>query len=141
MAAFNGNNPYLTINGHDVGGIWRNFELSESTDTEDTTAGAGVTHVNRAPKLQSNTAKATVVYDASTAVADLTALYHDGDTVAVVWGIEGNTNGKPKHDQDWVVTGIKVSQAHDKAAVVLELDFESDGAPRSNMYAGDVWAA
>lgn len=150
MAALNGNDAYLSINGRVVGAvsgaaanIFRKFEMDLATGDEDVSAGSGIDWEEHADKLSRINGKVTVVYDVSSVVTDIdtiTATLGRGSVIPIVYGPEGNTAGKPKHDQDFLVTAISgPSVGHDKPAVLFEMTVVSSGAPRSNIYAGDTW--
>lgn len=150
MAALNGNNAYLSINGRVVGAasgaaanIFRKCALDIKAGDEDVSAGAGIEWEEHAAKLNVINCKITVVYAEDTVVTDIDTILNSlgrGAVVAVVWGPEGNTAGNPKHDQDFLITAISgPEQGHDKPAMMFEITGISSGAPRSNLYAGDTW--
>ena len=67
-------------------------------------------------------------------------MFSENDIIAVVYGPEGNTAGKPKHDQDFKINSINgPTTGHDKPAVMLEYEVVSTGVPRSNFYEGDTF--
>lgn len=140
MPEFNGNDIYLTINSVDVTARWRSIEMSMSIGDEDVSAGAGVEWEKHASKLKNVSATVTLVYDDTNAASDLFNLVVAGDVVAVVYGPEGNTAGKPKHDQDFKINSISgPSMNHDKTLVTLAWEMISSNAPRSNIYEGDTF--
>jgi hypothetical protein len=140
MAEYSGNDVYLSINGKNVGGLWRGFEMTFNSGTEDTSAGAGIDWEKAAAKLQHITAVGTIVYDDVTAAADFTALWEDDMIVRVIYGPEGDVSGKPKHEQDFKIESIPgPATGHDKPLVTLEFRMRSTGVPQSNIYAGDTF--
>lgn len=142
MPELNGNDVYISINGRDVGGIWRGFEMNLSIGDEDVSAGAGIDWEKHAAKLKVVGATATLVYNTDSVVADIAAIIGatEGHVVPVVYGPENNTAGKPKHDQDFLITGISgPSTAHEKSLVMFEIELNSSGEPRSNLYDGDTF--
>lgn len=152
MPAYNGNNAYLSINGHVVGAatgadanIYRSFEMDVTTGDEDVSAGAGITWEAHADKLSVINGKAMIVYDPTTVVTDIDSVLNSlgrGSVVEIIWGPEGNGSGKPKHQQDFLITQVKGPTVnHDKTAVVFEITCKSTEAPTSNFYAGDTFAA
>lgn len=140
MPEYNGNNVYLTINGVDVRARWRACEMTLNIGDEDVSAGANVAWEKHASKLKNIGATITLVYDDTTAAADIAALYTANDIVAVVYGPEGNVAGKPKHDQDFKINSIGgPTTNHDKTLVTLQYELISTGEPRSNLYEGDTF--
>lgn len=151
MAALNGNNAYLSINGYVVGAvsgadsnIYRSCEFTLNTGDEDVTAGSGVEWEEHASKLSRINMTATIVYDAGSVTDDLTGVLNDlgrGSVVRIIYGPEGNGTGKPKHEQDFLITQITgPAVGYDKPAVTFQLTGASSGAPVSNIYDGDTWA-
>jgi hypothetical protein len=140
MPEFNGNNVHLTINAVDVGARWRSMEMTLNIGDENVSAGAGVEWEKHASKLKNIGATVTLVYDDSAAATDMAALVTANDIVAVVYGPENNTVGKPKHDQDFKINSVAGPSAnHDKTLVTLTYTMISTDEPRSNIYAGDTF--
>ena len=134
MAEYNSNDIYLTINGVSVTARWRSFDLSLSVS-----AGTGEWE-KHAAKLMSAKAKASLVYDDTAAATDQAALWTTTQKVAVVYGPEGNTAGKPCHSQTFLITGITgPTTGHDKPLVMWEFDMVGSGTPTKNIYAGDTF--
>ncbi|GIL09274.1 MAG: hypothetical protein BroJett033_7850 [Chloroflexota bacterium] len=140
MPEYNGNDIYLRMNGADVGARWRSFDLKLNSDEEDLSAGAGIDWKKRGAKLQDTSGTITLIYDDAAAAAQFAALWQANQVIAIVYGPEGNTAGKPCHDQDYFIGGISgPSTGHDKPAVLLEFSVSSTGVPRKNLYAGDTF--
>jgi hypothetical protein len=143
MATLQGNDQYISVNSSVVTTTYRSFSMELATDQEDTSAGTGIEWASRGAKLSTITATLTIVHDTGTVSSTLDTILNSvgrGDVVPVVFGPEGNTAGQPKHDQDFLVTGITGPETgHDKPLVTYEISMESSGAPRSNMYDGDTW--
>jgi len=150
MAALNGNNEYVSINGRVVGAasgadanIYRKVEMDLATGDEDVSGGSGINWEEHADKLSKINFKVTIIYNPTTVSADIDAITNSlgrGTVVALVRGPEGNATGKPKHDQDVLITAISgPGTGHDKPAVLFEITGISSGAPRSNLYAGDTF--
>lgn len=140
MAEYNGNDIHLTVDATDVGAIWRGFDMTLNIGDENVSAGANIEWEKHAGKLKNISATMTLVYDDSTAAANLTALYGTNDVIVVVYGPEGNTAGKPCHTQSFKINSISgPSTSHDKALVVLEYSLISTGVPTKNIYAGDTF--
>lgn len=140
MAAYNGNNVYLRMNSVNTQARWRSFDMNISLGDEDVSAGSGVNWESHASKLRNITAKVMLVYDDATAAADFAALVTANDIIAVEYGPEGNTAGKPRHLQSFKINGINgPTTNHDKTLVTLEYDMISTGTPTANIYAGDTF--
>lgn len=141
MAATNTNNTYLSINGFEVGGIYRSATFSRAVGEEDTTAGSGTNWSSSAPKLENLTGTITVICDSVAAATHIQSMLPASNIGPVVYGPMGNTSGQLRHDQDFLITGVNGPSTNvDKTLVVLEISVKSVGAPRANMYAGDTWA-
>jgi len=139
MAAFNGNNVYLTINGISMCPFFAEMELEKSVDSEDVTAGCGVTDMQRAPKLRDRSGSLTIVYDADRIHEYISKLGED--RAFVVYGPEGNVTGKLKHAQEFIIEKVGgPGQSSDKKKVVFKLSLKQAEAPQSDMYAGAVFA-
>lgn len=140
MAEFNGNDVYLRFNGVDVEARWRTMEISRSVGDEDVSAGAGVEYEKHAAKLKSATAKISLIYDDTQAATDIAALHTTSSVVAVVYGPEGNTAGKPCDSRNWLITGISgPSTGHDKPLVMLEFDLVATGTPTKDIHKGETF--
>lgn len=140
MPEYNGNNIYLMMGGHDVKARWRSFTPKLNIGDEDVSAGANIAWEKHASKLKNVGATVTLVYDDTDAAGDIADLFTANDIIAVVYGPESNTSGKPKHDQDFKINSINgPTTNHDKTLVTLEYDLISTGEPRSNIYEGDTF--
>lgn len=140
MAAYSGNDIYLTMNGVDVTALWRSIEITRNTDEEDTSSGAGTDWKKRAAKLMSLEATVTLVYDDQTAASDQAALFQTDQIIALDYGPEGNTAGKPRHTCDFFISSISGPTTNvDKTLVVIEYSLVSTGEPTNNFYAGDTF--
>lgn len=138
MAEYNGNNIYLDIDGTPIHSYFINVTLSPSVATVDVTRGAGATHIARAPGLKDTTASVQIGYDDSNAGTIMT-LFKMGQTIKLTYGPEGNTSGKPKHVQDFLITSAPHTISVSKDAVVWDVAMDAAGAPTTDMYAGGVW--
>lgn len=140
MPEYNGNNIYLTMNAVDVKARWRSFDMKLSIGDEDVSAGANVAWEKHASKLRNIGGTITLVYDDTAAAADMAALFTANDIIAVVYGPESNTAGKPCHNQNFKINGINgPTTNHDKTLVTLQYDLISTGVPTKNIYAGDTF--
>lgn len=138
MAEYNGNNVYLDIDGTEIHSYFINVTLSPSVATVDVTRGAGATHIARAAGLKDTSASIQIGYDDSNASTIMT-LFGMGKAVTLTYGPEGNTAGKPKHVQSFIVTGAPHTVSVTKDAVVWDISLEAAAAPTTDMYAGGVW--
>jgi hypothetical protein len=140
MPEYNGNDIYLRMNAIDVEARWRSFEMSLNTDEEDLSAGAGIDWKKRGAKLHDVQGTIRLIYDDTQAAQDFANLWEDNQVVAVVYGPEGNTAGKPQHAQSFFISSVSgPTTNHDKTAVVLEFSVRSTGVPTKNIYEGDTF--
>ena len=138
MPEFADNGAYLTVNGRDVGPIFRAASITASNSVQDTTAGAGVSDMKRQPGLGSHDISMTLAYNTDRVATDITNL-KTGVIVRIVWGPEGNAAGKPKHEQDFIFASNVRAQSVEKTPVVFELSGSSALAPISDMDDGDTF--
>lgn len=139
MAAFNGNNAYVNINGYDVCPVFAKMELSKGVESEDLTAGCGQTDVQRGTKLRDRTGKLTVVYDTGRVHEYIAKIGED--EAFIIYGPEGAISGKPRHAQKFIITKVDgPKQNVEKTKVVFDLDIEQADAPQDDLYAGATFA-
>jgi hypothetical protein len=142
MPEYNGNAVHINVNSTNVAALWKGFEIKESIDKEDTSAGADSEYKKNASKLKERTGKLTLAYHTSSAPTDISALYglSADHIIPIVYGPEGNAAGKPKDDCDWLITAINGPTTKvDKPAVLWEIDVVSAAAPRTNIYNGGTF--
>jgi len=139
MAKLNGNNVYLTIDGVDVKAYWKSVSLNPTADTTDVTAGANTTHKQYEAGLIDTDMSATLAYDDVNQASYIQRLAV-GQKVLIVYGPEGATSGKPKHEQYFIVTSAATEQTVMKDAVVFDMSFRGADAPVVDMYDGGVWS-
>lgn len=137
MATYNGNGAYLSIDGTQVDAYYKEITLSPSMETVDSTAGSGTAHRTRGEGLKDTTATMTLVYDVAVA-ATILPLVEVG-THAIVYGPEGNANGKPKHAQSFIITSVPHTVSVEKSVVLFECSMEAAAAPTVDMHSGGVW--
>jgi len=135
MAKYNGNGYYLSIGGVDVSAYVVDVNLTPSITSVDVTAGTGTAHMQRAEGLYDHTITITIAAVTEAEYAD-TLLK---GTQAVIYGLEGNAAGKPKHSQSFILTPVH-STAVTKDFVTHSLSGEATAAPSDDMFAGGVWA-
>lgn len=140
MAEYNGNAICLRMNAINVESLWKNMEISQSIGDEDVTAGAGAVWEEHAGKLRGASAKITLAYNDTQAATDMAALYTANSVIAVVYGPEGSTVGKPCDSRSWLVTGVSGPSTNvEKSMVVLEFDLVATGTPTKNIFAGETF--
>lgn len=140
FATLNNNNIYLTFNAQDVKARWRSFKPSLKIGDEDISAGANVAWEQHAGKLMVVNAKLQLVYDDAAAAANMAALWVATAVVAIVFGPEGNTAGKPCLSCNFKLNGIDgPSPEYSKSLVVFDYDLVSTGVPTKNLWAGDTF--
>lgn len=138
MATYSGNNDFLSIDGVDLSAFWRECEITQSVESADVTGGSGVNHMLRNVGLADHKIKITLMYDIELAqmILPLTKVGKH----AVVYGKEGSTTGKPKHDQVFVFTEVTTKGSYKKdEAIVLEISGEGAAAPISDMFNGGMF--
>ena len=152
MAVLNGNEAYLSVNsvvvadpGDATEKVFRMFRMSLSTGDENVTAGAGTNWEDHAGKLNVINGTITIVYNTSRVTADLAAISDqtaEGMLIPIIWGPERDVAGKPKHEQNFLVTQINGPEINaEKPLVTFEMTVVSSGEPTSNLYDGDTWSA
>lgn len=150
MSSYNDNNAYLSINGRVLGAasgadsnIFITGTTKVTTGDEETTKGSGVDWEDHDPKLAVIDGTWEIGYETTTVSTDLTSILNSlgrGDVVEIIWGPEGNTGGQPKHQQDFLITGVDGPKIDvKKARAMFSISGKSKGTPTSNMYAGDTW--
>lgn len=134
MATYNGNNAFLSIDGVDVSGFWTAFTLSPSVESVDVTAGSATAHRERAEGLADTSCSGTIVYDAASVSTYIQKVKPGSHTI--IWGPEGNTTGKPRHEQVFIITEAPHTVGVEKPMVAFEFSGEAAAAPTYDMMAG-----
>lgn len=140
MATYNGNNAYLEIDGVDVSGFYTDaIEMERTNETQDTTAGAGRTHVQRRAGLNDTTMKFVVVYD-DELKAQYVGSLKEGLECWVTYGPEGNAAGKPCHRQRMIIDGVTGPNVSiKKERVGFEISCSGMDAAVKSISNGDVF--
>ena len=138
MARFNENNAFLSIGGRDVSGIWSEATITPSNSPVDVTAGAGKDDMQRLPGLNTHELTAILAYDTDSVNDDIQSV-KTGVLVRVIYGPEGNTAGKLKHEQDFILTSATFRQTVSKEFVMFNLSGSSANPPVADMYNGDTF--
>lgn len=140
MPAFNGNDEYLSINGHEVTSFYRRLTRRLVVGNERSDHGAGKDWEQHLAQKRRVEATATIIYDDEEAATNFSNLWTEDMVVAVVSGPESDVTGKPKHDQDFIITNMTGPDTNSETALVeIEIQMISTDDPRSNIYAGDTW--
>jgi len=141
MPGFNGNNGYLVIEGTDLSGfITEVTGLEAEVGVEDVTAGFGADGVSQRPKLEKRKGKIIIAYFEGRIPTYIPKL-KVGGPYNMVYGPEGAVSGKPKHQQDILVSKLGgMKQTVDKSLIVFEADWEQADQPTADMHAGAVFA-
>lgn len=140
MAELNGNSIFLTVGGISVGSLWKMFSIDKGVNDVDVSAGSGSTHEKHAAGLKSGKAKMTLAYNDTQAATDISALYQATEILAIVYGPEGNTAGKPCDQRNWLITGISGPTTKvEKEPVLLEFDLVGAGTPTKDLHKGDTF--
>lgn len=150
MATYNGNNEYLSMNGTVIAdpnsandSVFRKMEMKLTTADTDTSGGSGQEWESHDGGLSVINTNIEINYDTALIGTHLDAVLNSvgrGTVIPIISGPEGNATGKPKHDQDFLITGVDGPHVnHDKQRVFLNITGISKRAPRSNLYAGDTF--
>lgn len=135
MAIYNGNAIYLTVDGVNVAADFIDVKLEQSAVPVVVTHGAA-TNEQRNPGLFDGTIAITLAYDISN-VASFIQHIRKGLTVVVDYGPEGNTSGKPRHTQPFLITKVSgPDTAAKKDLVTFVINGDGADAPTADMYAG-----
>lgn len=137
MPSYNGNGIFLTIGGTDVGAQFKTVNIERKVDTEDVTAGRLRTDMQRAPKLLDTSIGITLAYDV-TGINTYVQRLKPG-RYTVVFGPEGNTTGKPRHQQDFIFTSSPIEVTVGKGEVVFDIKGDAADAPTFDIWNGDVF--
>ncbi len=141
MVAWNGNNGYLALDGIDVSGkVTEVTGVEAEVGDEDVTAGFGATDVQRAAKLKDRSGKITIAYEEGK-VPTYIKSFQAGQVVNMLYGPEGAVSGKPKHQQDVLITKLGgLKQSVDKTKIVFEADWKQANKPTADLHNGAVFA-
>lgn len=137
MAELNANAGYLTFDGVDMVPYLQSFDIKATANTVNTTAG-NVGHTLRQAGLRSTSLTANIIYRVG-GVATYLAKIKPGAEVTVDWGPEGNTTGKPRHTQKFIITDSSTSQDAEKKLVVYAVSGDNSAEPTNDKWAGATW--
>ena len=140
MAEYNGNAIYLRMNSVNVESLWKLMDIQKTVNDVDITAGSGTEYEEHAAGLKGAKAKLTLAYNDTQAATDMAAIHTATEIVAIVYGPEGNTAGKPCDNRSWLITNISgPSTKVEKEPVLLEFDLVGTGTPTKNIHHGDTF--
>lgn len=141
MATLADNKGVLIIDTVDVSGFWTELKPKTKNNTKETSAGANITHVQRAKGLDDYSFDATIVYDdISATLQSYIQKMKVGNKYIVEYYPEGKVAGKPKHIQSMIVDSVNgPSQKVEKDLITFELSLSGADAPTSDMYLGAVY--
>ena len=138
MATLQSNDCQLLLDGVDVSAYFTEVSIAVSVGSEDTSAGAGTTHVKKGGKLRESKWDIKLAYDVTNVSAYIQKL-QAGDIYTATWRPEGNTAGKPEHIQSILILSSKQSAVTvDKDAVFFEISAEGTDAATTDMFEGGV---
>jgi len=138
VATYNGNDVYIKIDSVEVDAYFKSIEFNPSIETVDVTRGSGTDHRQRAGGLEDTTISRTIVYDAAdiqTYIQRLKPGLH-----SIEFGPEGNTSGKPRHVQNFIISAAPFSVEVSKTEVAFSISGEAADAPSVDMMASGVYA-
>lgn len=138
MAQYNGNDAYLSIDGTVMTSWFINVELTPSMESVETTAGSSTTHVERAEGLKDTSISLQIGYDAASASTQLPLV--EVGTHTVIYGPEGSTAGKPKHEQSFIFEKAGHAVNVKKTHVIFAIDGVGAATPTTDMFSGGVWS-
>lgn len=139
MAQLADNKIYLKIDSTEIKTFFKNVNLQPSNSVVDTTMGAGVDHVQRKPGLNDHTISISIGYD-DTTIASYIQKLKVGERVTVEYGPEGAVSGKPRHVQDFIITGAPSPHDVQKSAVSFDVTGSAADAPSVDMFNGGVYS-
>ena len=129
------NKAYLSIDGVAVNSYFKNVNLQPSNAAQDTTMGAGVNHVQRKPGLDDTSISFSIGYDDTNIDAYIQKL-KSGVIVSIEYGPQGAVSGKPRHVQNFIITGSPSTTNVQKNPVAFDVTAQAADAPSIDMYAG-----
>lgn len=133
MPIYNGNGIFLSIDGEDVSADFVSVSLEPSVESVDVTAGSGATHRERNEGLKDYSLSINLGYNTSNVVTRITKLAPG--THRIIFGPEGSTAGKLKHEQDFIIESAPVEISVGKDMVAFDISGVGAAAPISDMFA------
>jgi hypothetical protein len=139
MVSLAENTVYLKMGGTEVDAYFKDVSLSASNSSVDVTAGSGTDWMQRAAGLNDMNISISLAYDL-TNIQTYIQKIAPGQTIEIEYGPEDNVSGKPRHVQNFVITGADHQVSVDKSAVVFSITGDGADAPSINMFAGGVYS-
>ena len=139
MATLNDNNVFVSIGGTDVSPRFTNeTSLQQSNSLQETTAGAGQTHIQRGKGLIDSSLSLPLVYD-TTAVPTDVLLLKVGEEKDLIWGPNTDDAGSPKQQGKYRLESVNVAVSIQRSLVFFETTWQQSDAPTSDIYDGDTF--
>lgn len=137
MAKYQSNDWFISIDGTTVSAYVTKVDLDPTIDSVDITAGSGTDFRQRGAGLKDYSISFDIYHDdgAAWALTLITPGSH-----AVIFGLEGNATGKPKHTQTFIFEGAPFGTEVEKGMVLYSVSGSGAAAPSDDMFAGGVWA-
>lgn len=139
MPQYADNNVYLSIDGVVVSAYFKSVSLNPTNAEQDTTMGAGTDHMQRAAGLNDTSITITLGYDTAQVQTQIAHL-KPGVIVPIEYGKEGNTSGKPRHVQNFLITGNTVADDVAKTPSTFEITGSGADAPSVDMFSGATYS-
>jgi hypothetical protein len=139
MVRYADNDFYLSIDGTVVSTYGVEITLERTNSSVETTSGAGVDHVMRAPGLSDTTITFSIAYDA-TALQTFIQKLQPGVVRAIEYGPENNVSGKPRHVQNFNITSSPFTTNVAKEMPVFEVSGEGTEAASVDLFTGAVYS-
>ena len=135
MSQLNGNNYFFSIDSVDLSAYTVSITFSRTNSVVDVTAGANTTHEERAAGIDDTSIEVSIGYEVGQAPT-LFAKLKAGSIFSMEYGPEGQTAGKPRHVQNFIIEGSPFTQAVKKPHVVFAMSAKGSEAASSDMFAG-----
>lgn len=137
MAELNANAGYLTFDGVDMVPYLQSFDIKPTANAVNSTAG-NVGHSLRQAGLRSTSFSANIVYRVGS-VGTYIQKIKPGAEITIDWGPEGNTTGKPRHTQKFIVLDSSTSQDTEKKLVQYAVSGDNSAEPTNDKWNGATW--
>jgi len=138
MAAFSGNNIFLSIDGVDHSAYFTTLNLEPSNEEQDITRGSGTAHRQRASGLDDTSFSATLSYDVTNISTQLPRFRPGIHAVEI--GPEGAVAGKPRHVQNFHFDSAPFEISVEKTHVTFQIEGSGSEAPSVDMFAAGVYS-
>lgn len=137
MAIYSGNDDFLSIDGVELNDLWRSIKIIPKVQSRDVTSGRSP-YRQRVSTLHDFVLEMTIIYMLGEAGVIL-PLIAPGEHL-VCYGPEGNSAGKPRHQQIFIFDEVDTEANHDKSnARTFTISAEAADAPDFNMFKGDTF--